>query len=109
MKESYIEDLVNHDDPESCVYCCEAIDEALTGADTGRVLSCENRQTRMLTPLAYAESKMNGYALTSIYLILRSRRPLACMEIPCARTGRPHRPLQVSVERVGKAISHSQQ
>ena len=43
MEESHIEDLVNHDDPESCVYCCKAIDEALTGAHIGRVLSCENR------------------------------------------------------------------
>lgn len=43
MKKTYIEDLVNHDDPESCVYCCKAIDEALTGAHTGRILSCENR------------------------------------------------------------------
>jgi hypothetical protein len=43
MKESYIEDLVNHNGPESCVYSCKAIDEALTGVHTGRVLSCENR------------------------------------------------------------------
>jgi hypothetical protein len=105
MKESYIEDLVNHDDPESCVYYCEAIDEALTGAHTGRVLSRENRQTRMLTSLSYAESEMNRYALTSINSILRGRRPLACMEISCARTGIPHRPLQGSVERVGKVIT----
>jgi hypothetical protein len=40
--------------------------------------------------------------MTSINSILRGRRPLACMEIPCARTGIPHRPLQISVERVGK-------
>lgn len=43
MKESYIEDLANHDDPESCVYCCKVMNEALTGAHAGRVLSRENR------------------------------------------------------------------
>ncbi|MBP6952721.1 MAG: group II intron reverse transcriptase/maturase, partial [Alphaproteobacteria bacterium] len=43
MKESYIEDLVNHNGPESCVYCCKAIDEALTGVHIGRVLSRENK------------------------------------------------------------------
>jgi hypothetical protein len=91
MKKSYIEDLVNHDDPESCVYCCEAIDEALTGAHTGRVLSRENRQTRMLTSLCYAESKMSWYAMTRINSILRGRRP--------------HRPLQINAERVGKAYA----
>lgn len=43
MKESYIEDLVNHNGPESCVCCCKAIDEALTGVHIGRVLSRETR------------------------------------------------------------------
>jgi group II intron reverse transcriptase/maturase len=43
MKESHIEDLVNHDDLESCVHGCKIMDEALTEAHIGRVLSCENR------------------------------------------------------------------
>jgi hypothetical protein len=43
MKESYIEDLVNHSGPESCVCCCEATDEALTGVHIGRVMSREIR------------------------------------------------------------------
>ena len=41
MKEPYIEDLANHDDPESCVCIRKDADEALTGARIGRVLSCE--------------------------------------------------------------------
>lgn len=41
MKEPYIEDLANHDDPESCVCSRKDADEALTGARIGRVLSCE--------------------------------------------------------------------
>ena len=51
MKESYTEGLVNHGDPESCVYYRKVVYEALTGAHAGRVLSHENRQTRMLTSL----------------------------------------------------------
>ena len=41
MKEPYIEDLANHDDPESCAGYRKVSGEALTGARTGRVLSCE--------------------------------------------------------------------
>jgi len=44
MKESYVEGLANHDDPESCAGPREGVGEALTGAHTGRVLSRENRQ-----------------------------------------------------------------
>jgi hypothetical protein len=43
MKELYIEDLASHSDPESCVYSRKGIDEALTGAHTGRILSREIR------------------------------------------------------------------
>ncbi len=71
MQESYIEGLVLHDDPESCVYCCKAIDEALTGAHAGRVLSRENCNTEMLTPLGEAESYMNR-CVNDEYLV-RSR------------------------------------
>lgn len=43
MKELYIEDLANHNDPESCVCYRKVADEALTGAHIGRVLSREIR------------------------------------------------------------------
>jgi len=41
MKVSYNEDLANHIDSESCVYVGNCVGEALTGGDTGRVLSRE--------------------------------------------------------------------
>jgi hypothetical protein len=42
MQESHRKDLANHPDPESCVVRGrKATIEALTGAPTGRVLSCE--------------------------------------------------------------------
>ena len=41
MKESYRKGIANHPDPESCVCRRKAAGEALTGAQAGRVLSCE--------------------------------------------------------------------
>ena len=41
MKESHRKGLANYPDPESCVARREATIEALTGAQAGRVLSCE--------------------------------------------------------------------
>ncbi len=41
MKESYRKGAANHPDPESCNGRREAAVEALTGAQAGRVLSCE--------------------------------------------------------------------
>ncbi len=41
MRERYVEDPANHDDPESCVGIREGVGEALTGEHAGRVLSRE--------------------------------------------------------------------
>lgn len=41
MKVSYVEDVANHNGPESCGAAREGGDEALTGERTGRVLSRE--------------------------------------------------------------------
>jgi hypothetical protein len=46
MKESYVEGLATHDDPESCVAAREGSCEALTGARAGRVLSRERNCLR---------------------------------------------------------------
>lgn len=46
MKESHVEGLASHGDPESCASNREGAGEALTGAHTGRVLSRENRQSQ---------------------------------------------------------------
>jgi len=88
MKESYIEDLANHDDPESCVCSRKGTDEALAGARTGRIWSCEIRPVRVPTSLPWTEGNMGVCDMASASTTLRSRRPLACAETPCARTGR---------------------
>jgi len=41
MKESYRKGIANHPDPESCAGRRKVTREALTGAQAGRVLSCE--------------------------------------------------------------------
>ena len=46
MRERYVEDLANHDGPESCVGGRKAVGEALTGAQAGRVSSLEKFTVR---------------------------------------------------------------
>ena len=42
MQEPHVEDVANHNDPESCVACREARVEALTGESAGQPLSFES-------------------------------------------------------------------
>jgi len=42
MEVPYDEGLASRIGPESCVFCREAVDEALTGESVGRVLSRES-------------------------------------------------------------------
>jgi len=55
MKESHRKGLANHPDPESCGGRRKAPVEALTGAQAGRVLSCEISPTRVPTVSDYPE------------------------------------------------------
>ncbi len=60
MKEPHGEGLALHTDPESCACCREAAGEALTGARTGQLLSCETTASRMPTLLMQAEGNTEG-------------------------------------------------
>lgn len=88
MKESYIEGLATHDGPESCAGDRESVGEALTGESAGRVLSREINHTRVPTLLSEAEGNTARSNKASLGTTLRGRRPLACADTPCARTGR---------------------
>ena len=46
MRESYRKGIANHPDPESCAGRRKVAREALTGAQAGRVLSCEIYRVR---------------------------------------------------------------
>ena len=90
MQESHREGVANHPDPESCVVACKGAIEALTGAHAGRVLSCETIAIGVPTLFSKAEGHTRaGANIASRSATPRSLRPLACMDTPRARTGRP--------------------
>ena len=68
MRESHIEGVAIHDDPESCADGRKAAREVLTGVHTGSVLSREIRLSRAPTPLSEAEGNIRQR---------RHREPLA--------------------------------
>ena len=104
MNESYRKGLTIHPDPESCVVRRKVAIEALTGAQAGRVLSCEIKALQGADGVALPEGPIVRGDLVSHVRALRSQRPRACLDTLCARTGRPHgRPPRSSVGRLAKA------
>lgn len=91
MQEPHREGVAFHPDPESCVVARKGAIEALTGAQAGRVLSCEIFATGVPTLFSKAEGHIHARAIASVRETPRSLRPLAGLETPCAGTGRPHR------------------
>jgi RNA-directed DNA polymerase len=104
MKESYIEGLATHDGPESCAGTRKGTGEALTGESAGWVLSREIKHFRVPTLLTEAEGNISEGKMVSSLTTLRGRRPHACADAPCARTGRSTVRLlrRVAVGHVGK-------
>ena len=91
MKVSHRKGLATHPDPESCMAGRKAAIEALTGAQAGRVLSCEIIATGVPTSYHETEGHIEGRATASGSRTPRSLRPRACLDTPRARTGRAHR------------------
>jgi hypothetical protein len=90
MSTLYVEGGATHDGPESCVVVREGGGEALTGVRAGPVLSREINQVGVPTLSNEAEGHIVGSVIASRHRTLRGRRPGACMESLCARTGRSH-------------------
>lgn len=88
MKEPYAEGPATHGDPESCTGRREASGEALTGAHAGGALSRDITESRAPTSFFQAEGNTYMGESASPRTALRGRRPQACVETPCARTGR---------------------
>jgi hypothetical protein len=107
MKESHREGVASHPDPESCVVVRKGAIEALTGAQAGRVLSCEIIETGVPTSFSKAEGHTDGDAIASLRPTPRSLRPRACLDTPRARTGRPHRHARPSVVRGSVREGHA--
>jgi len=89
MEESYREGLASHPDPESCGGARKGAAEALTGEHAGKVLS-RGSYSRAPTLSIQAERRIRTGGIASPDGTLRGRRPLACVETPCAGTGRSH-------------------
>ena len=82
MKESYIEGVATHGDPESCAGVREGVGEALTGARMGTVLSREIRNVGVTTLSNEAEGHTDDTANARCRRTLRGLRPVARAE-PC--------------------------
>jgi hypothetical protein len=77
MKEPHIEEVANHDDPESCVGVRKGAGEALIGARAGWVLSREFTYFGAPTVLPDPEGNTHGCEIASARVALRGLRPHA--------------------------------
>lgn len=91
MKEPDMEGVANHHGPVSCAGGGNIAGEASAGVRTGQPLSSE------ITPLGRRPRCNVGKAIWAVAVFAsggpapRSRRPCACAEALCPRTGRPQR------------------
>lgn len=97
MKVQHGKGVANHPGPESCVPAREGRrffngsgGEALTGENAGKVLSPDIKNNGLPTPCREAEGNIEWRVIASVIWNPRGPRPLACVEAPCARTGRSH-------------------
>ena len=88
MKEPYGEGVANHAGPESCGDGSNAMAEALTGEYAGGLLSSEIKSFRVPTLWSEGEGNMGCSASASCSPTGGVFRTLACVEAPCAGTGR---------------------
>lgn len=88
MKEPYAEGSAAHGDLESGAGRREATGEAMTEAHAGRVWSRENFSVQGADAVIPSGRQYTRARHASARAALRGRRPQACVEPPCARTGR---------------------
>ena len=88
MRESHVEGLANHDDPESCAAVGDCRDEVLTGARAGRALEPRNQTFRVPTSSREAEGNTGRTVSARCVTTRRGHRTWARTEPLCARTGR---------------------
>lgn len=97
MRESHVEGLATHDDPEPCTDAREGIGEAWDRGTYGPGIEPRNFSSRVPTALSEPEGNMRRTATARCGVTLRGRRPRARTEPLCTRTGRsPNRLLHDS-------------
>ena len=89
MKESYREGIANHPGPEPCEDGREAVLEALDRGICRLGNELRNRALRGADGVGRSGRQQRGERHRKCAAAPRSRRPQACRETPCARTGRP--------------------
>src|SRR5215216_3370763 len=89
MRELYTEGVAIHGGPESCGGAREGVGEALIGVRVGWAMEPRNQRFGVPTPYNQAEGNIDGRGSASGRRTLRGLRTCACVESPCARTGRP--------------------
>ena len=90
MEKLYIEGLATHDDREPCVGTREGGGEASVAARAGQAIEPRNHRVRGAHTVQDVEGHIVGGASASRRRTPRGQRTRACMEPPCARTGRSH-------------------
>ena len=81
MKVPYREGIANHSGPESCATLGNRRSEALTGGNTGRVLSLENFWTGSADPvLPRGRQHYDKAKNASLVRHPRGQRPRACVD-----------------------------
>src|SRR5664279_4014573 len=88
METLYTEGVATHGGPESCVGDPRGRSEALTGVHVGRAIEPRNQLDRGAHAVERAEGNIAGGVIASRQRTPRGRRTCACVEPPCARTGR---------------------
>ena len=88
MRESYGEGVASHIGPESCGDGSNVMAEALTGEHAGGLLSSEIKRFRAPTLWSEGEGNTGCSASASCSLAGGVVGTQACVEAPCAGTGR---------------------
>ena len=91
MKESYREGVANHPGPEPCEGDGNVAPEALDRGICRLGIELRNRVFQDAHGVGRPEGDVAALVRVGreSVAVLRSRRPQACRETPCARTGRP--------------------
>jgi hypothetical protein len=89
MKESYREGVANHPGPEPCECSLTAALEALDRGICRLGIELRNHVVQGADGVRQQGRPQRGARQRECGAALRSRRPQACRETSCARTGRP--------------------
>lgn len=91
MQVSCMKGIATYHGPESCLDIQHWYGEALTGENTGTVMSSEITTIRRQTLLNEGECDINHTVMARYGWLRRNQRPAACVEALYAGIGRPGR------------------